>query len=261
MAEDIRVQRRRERWDRLGQKSSPVAAAHLVYQGRPVDCYDELADEYTRRLALQPTDRALEVGCGSGCLLLRLQPRVREIVGTDFSAGMLEHLEGKGVEHHCCEASGLPFPDASFDKVFCHGVVQSFPDQAYATRAVHEMLRVCRPGGRVLIGDVINGLLEEQYKREGLRTHYPGLKRLWKLARHWLVRPLYDLARYGQVVDQGPLFLSPFFFQDLFQDTPHQWAPLLETVKSKPIPFLRYRYDVLVVKEGAAAASPLAWSA
>jgi ubiquinone/menaquinone biosynthesis C-methylase UbiE len=225
-----------------------VAAAHLVHEGKSVDCYPEIGQEYADRLDLQPSDRVLEVGCGSGCLLLELKPRVAEIVGVDFAQDMLRHLDGTGVETHCSEAQDLPFPSASFDKVYCHGVVQYFPDEAYATEAVLEMLRVCRPGGRVLVGDVINGLLEHDYRRAALQAHHRGIARLRWLLMRFLLRPLYHRLKFGTTGPAGPLFLTPFFFKNLLAETPHRWLPLLETVETKPIPFLRYRFDVLIHK-------------
>lgn len=257
----LKVEIHRDRWNRQGQRDSAVAAAHLVHQGQPVDCYAEIAEEYARRLDVQPTDRILEVGCGSGCLLLQLRSRCGEIVGTDFAAGMLKHLEGQAVQTHCCEANSLPFPDASFDKVYCHGVVQYFPDEKYARQAVEEMLRVCRPGGRVLVGDVINGLLERQYHEEGLRTNHRGIRRLRKFIVDSFIRPLYYRRKFGAAADTRSLCLTPFFFKHLLADGPHRWAPLLETVESKPTPFLTYRYDVLIEKDGAKHSSTMAWSA
>ncbi len=50
------------------------------------------------------------------------------------------------------DATALPFVDASFDLVFCRTAVHHFPDPAVV---VAEMARVCRPGGRVAIADLI----------------------------------------------------------------------------------------------------------
>ncbi len=248
----LKVAAHRERWDRKGQADEPVLAANLIHQGKPVDCYAEIAAEYALRLDLQPTDRVLEVGCGSGCLLLKLRDRVGEVVGTDFSANMLKHLDGTGVETHCCEADALPFPDDSFDKVCCNGVVQYFPDEDYARRAVSELLRVCRPGGRVLIGDVINGQLKADYQRSRRRVNGRGLRGVIRWVKNWLLRPIFHLFRFGAVVDTGPLFLTPFFFKYLLVGTPHRWWPLLQTVESKPPTFLSYRFDVLIEKDALA---------
>ena len=250
MSTDLKLQFHRDRWNRQGKVPSAIAAAQMVHQGKPVDCYDGLAAEYAERLDLQPTDRVLEVGCGSGCLLLRIKPLVAQIVGTDFSPGMLTHLEGQGVEYHCCEAASLPFPDESFDKVFLHGVFQYFPDEEYTRRVMDELLRVCKSGGRLLIGGVLNSLLRDEYNADKIRCNYGGIRRLLYYISAYLVQPIRSRLRYGAAVDSGPLFLSPFFFKGLFEGSSHAWLPFLETVDAKPAPYLRFRYDVLVHKDG-----------
>ncbi|MGH2805128.1 MAG: class I SAM-dependent methyltransferase [Thermoleophilaceae bacterium] len=99
-------------------------------------------------------DRALEIGAGTGYFTLNLMRAgvVREAVATDISPGMLEALSASAeelelpVETRACEASSLPFEDASFDLVFGHAVLHHLPDLAGAFR---ELRRVLRPGGAV----------------------------------------------------------------------------------------------------------------
>jgi SAM-dependent methyltransferase len=54
----------------------------------------------------------------------------------------------------CADACSLPFPDASFDSTFCVAVLQHIND---SSKAVAEMARVTRPGGRVLAVEPDNG--------------------------------------------------------------------------------------------------------
>jgi ubiquinone/menaquinone biosynthesis C-methylase UbiE len=260
MTDTLAIEFHRRRWDRQGKNHSALTAGNIQERGIAVDCYEELAAEYARRLALQPTDRVLEVGCGSGCLLQRLASRTAAAVGTDFSSGMLQHLDGKEIETHCCEAAELPFSDAAFDKVYLHGVVQYFPDETYVTKVVAEMLRVCKSGGRVLIGDIINGLLAKDYGRARRRAH-PPVTRLKQLVIDGVFRPLTQLGKHGKRLDVGPLALSQLFFKQLLDDSPHRWVPLLETVASKPDSFLRYRYDVLIIKDGNDTIRTESWTA
>jgi ubiquinone/menaquinone biosynthesis C-methylase UbiE len=98
--------------------------------------------------------RALEIGAGTGYfgLNLMLAGAVEEAVATDISPGMLRTLSdsaadlGLEVETACCEASSLPFGDASFDLVFGHAVLHHVPDLGAAFREFH---RVLRPGGAI----------------------------------------------------------------------------------------------------------------
>jgi ubiquinone/menaquinone biosynthesis C-methylase UbiE len=98
--------------------------------------------------------RALEIGAGTGYFTLNLLRAgvLREAVASDISPGMLRALSasaadlGLAVETVACEASSLPFDDASFDLVFGHAVLHHLPDLASAFR---EFRRVLRPGGVV----------------------------------------------------------------------------------------------------------------
>jgi SAM-dependent methyltransferase len=96
--------------------------------------------------------RGLEIGAGTGYFTLNLLRAgiLREAVATDISPGMLGTLErsaeelGLPVETAACDASELPFEDASFDLVFGHAVLHHLPDLDAAFR---EFRRVLRPGG------------------------------------------------------------------------------------------------------------------
>src|SRR5438046_2350599 len=75
--------------------------------------------------------RILEVGCGTGRWLTQLQPLVDAVYGLDRSVGMLQQAAKRpgNVYLTCGEASHLPFPDASFDLVFCVNAFHHFDDQ------------------------------------------------------------------------------------------------------------------------------------
>jgi ubiquinone/menaquinone biosynthesis C-methylase UbiE len=89
----------------------------------------------------------LEVGCGTGLILRRIAAFARTARGVDLSPGMLAQARARGLDVIEASATGLPFPDASFD------VVCSFKVLAHVREigaALAEMARVARPGGVVL---------------------------------------------------------------------------------------------------------------
>lgn len=107
-----------------------------------------------RNLDVQPDEEILEVGVGTG-LALPMYPRHCRIVGIDFSEGMLEQAKQRAAEHrmdhvqlHRMDAGAMEFKDDSFDTVVAAYVVTAVPDYR---KVVSEMIRVCRPGGRIIM--------------------------------------------------------------------------------------------------------------
>jgi ubiquinone/menaquinone biosynthesis C-methylase UbiE len=114
------------------------------------DLIDELEVNFVERFA-RGLD-VLEVGCGTGLLLDRIQRFARSAKGVDLSPGMLERARARGLDVEVGSATDLPFPDASFD-VACSFKV--LPHVREIRRALAEMARVLRPGG-VLVAEFYN---------------------------------------------------------------------------------------------------------
>ena len=100
--------------------------------------------------------RLLDAGCGSGKYAIPLRMRGFEVIGVDVSRGGLEMAKEasgrRGLDILFLEADvrSLPFPDASFDVIWCYGVLQHL---LYAERelAVREFRRLLRTGGMLFI--------------------------------------------------------------------------------------------------------------
>ena len=124
--------------------------------------YDQLARVFTttrRRaiedLALQPGERVLLVGCGTG-LDLDFIPRAAVVAGIDVSPRMLDRAQrraqrlGHAADLRLGDARVLPWLDGSFDAVVLHFILAVAPEPE---RIAWESARVLRPGGRVSILD------------------------------------------------------------------------------------------------------------
>jgi SAM-dependent methyltransferase len=112
---------------------------------------------------LQDVKAVLSVGCGPGVFLpelAALHPDA-EFVGVDLSPERIHDAEARlrGVPNarvQIGDAQALPFESDSFDFVFCRFLMEYLPDKQ---RALQEMVRVCREGGKILLQDLDGQLL------------------------------------------------------------------------------------------------------
>jgi ubiquinone/menaquinone biosynthesis C-methylase UbiE len=129
------------------------------------DVYDEslpahVVEHYLRkrsRFVVEhcPRGEGLDVGCGTGTLAARLAGAGYRMSGVDSSEGMLDVLRERSPAVRAVRGSGteLPFPDESFDLVLSVAVMHHIADAPDVTRTLAEMVRVARPGGRILVWD------------------------------------------------------------------------------------------------------------
>jgi demethylmenaquinone methyltransferase/2-methoxy-6-polyprenyl-1,4-benzoquinol methylase len=106
--------------------------------------------------ALRPGDRALDVATGTGDLAIELARRVApdgEVIGSDFSTGMLDLARAKAPSLHWewGNALDLPYGDDAFAAATVGFGARNFSD---LDRGLAEMARVVRPGGRVVVLEI-----------------------------------------------------------------------------------------------------------
>ena len=111
---------------------------------------------------IEPLDAdmlVLDVACGAGHVAEQIAPHVRQVIGIDLTRTLLNagsaRMRDAGVGNVLLqdgEVTRLPFVDESFDLVCCRTALHHFTDPA---AAVAEMRRVCRPGGRVALADMV----------------------------------------------------------------------------------------------------------
>ena len=94
--------------------------------------------------------RLLDLGCGKGRLVRALGALGAEVVGTDPTWAMLKPARLAGGSYVQSSATGLPFREGSFDGVICVEVIEHIPD---VDRALREIARVLKPGGRAILID------------------------------------------------------------------------------------------------------------
>ena len=150
------------------------------------------------------TGQVLEVAIGTG-LNLHLYPADVRLTAIEWSPAMLDITRhraeqlGRTAELREADAQALPFPDASFDTVVCTLSLCAIPDDR---QAVAEMVRVLRPGGRLLLLDhVISSA-----------WHARAVQRLLELVtvpmggEHFRRRPLRHVQAAGLEIEQRDRF-------------------------------------------------------
>jgi len=162
--------RSRETEEILGSDAATRALSGTVVENDFVaGVYEKLASVYDlmfgpalhpgrvdaiRRMGIQPGERVLEVGVGTG-INAPLYPSHCSVTGIDLSSSMLEKARDRvfrngvrNVRLQQMDAASLKFADDSFDIVYAPYVISVVPDPVGVAR---EMRRVCRPGGRIII--------------------------------------------------------------------------------------------------------------
>ncbi len=116
-----------------------------------------------RALDPQPGERMLEIGPGSGRYTLPVAAKLNpdgSIVALDLQADMLALIARRAVEYGAAlpvetqlgDATALPFAADSFDGAFLVTVLGEIPDREAVVR---ELARVVRPGGRIVLGEIL----------------------------------------------------------------------------------------------------------
>ncbi|MBL8300937.1 MAG: amino acid adenylation domain-containing protein [Rhodanobacteraceae bacterium] len=192
--------------------------------------------------ALQP-QRVLEIGCGSGLLLLALARDCARYVGVDFSNEALTNLQRKvereriaGVELIQARADETDrFGSDLYDTIIINSVIQYFPDQLYLDHVVDAALARLAAGGRVFIGDVRNLLLAEHFHRSKSRYAAPSAS----------VSEL-DRAAHESLRREKELLVAPGYFRALVEQQRVSEIQVLPKTSENRNELTTYRYDVVL---------------
>jgi demethylmenaquinone methyltransferase/2-methoxy-6-polyprenyl-1,4-benzoquinol methylase len=114
---------------------------------------EDMRAEALDRLGLEPEDRVLDVGCGTGFGTAGLLQETDSVHGLDQSIHQLRRAWAKLGKHDPVsftlgDAERLPYADDAFDAVWSSGSIEYWPDPV---ATLEECARVTRPGGTVLV--------------------------------------------------------------------------------------------------------------
>jgi SAM-dependent methyltransferase len=155
-----------------GQFNYPTGRAGLKALKYDAALIDALPDEVAASYCgvgnpfslgeIRKGDAVLDIGCGAGVdtiLAAMITGAEGKAVGVDIVSEMLERAEANlkkidldQVTFQSATGERLPFPDDHFDVVISNGVINLIPDK---DAAMHEIFRVLKAGGRLMIADQV----------------------------------------------------------------------------------------------------------
>jgi len=201
-ASSAHIVKRRSEWDYNANKYPDLCG--MV--GRPISNleFSFLIQDIKEKLKIDSAiknGRFLDIGCGNGFLFSKIKNGMTPI-GIDFSFPMIKksfEIVPDG-SFFIGEASSLPFDDSIFDRVLCYSVFHYFPDEKYAENTINEMIRVCKKGGYIMIGDIPSSKSRDMLSEKELisysRQDRPGIHRI----DEWL---FYDLETLSNIIEDS----------------------------------------------------------
>jgi SAM-dependent methyltransferase len=159
--------------DMSGNSHDDLIRDQFTRQAIPFSTAAPISDEHALAMVVaagqpSPTDDVLDLACGGGLIVCAFAPHVRHATGIDLTPAMLERARALAAEKRLDNVAwqqgdvrSLLWPEASFNIVVTRFSFHHFQDPLGALR---EMIRVCRPGGRVVVVDMYAS--EEKAKAE-----------------------------------------------------------------------------------------------
>ncbi|MHB1504397.1 MAG: class I SAM-dependent methyltransferase [Acidimicrobiales bacterium] len=205
---DARVQRKR--WNRRVDSWEDVASPNLT---RVVNAVIDAAD-------VKPGEAVLDLGTGTGQLALPLAEAGASVTAVDVSPAMIDRLgiraseRGVAVRGMVCPIERLDMPDASVDLVVSNYVLHHLHDREKAA-VVAKSARWLRPGGKIVIGDMMFGRGRTSGDRQviagkvmALAKRGPGgwwrvAKNAWRFTFRTTERPVSAEAWTSMLEDAG----------------------------------------------------------
>ncbi len=210
-----------------------------------------VGEELCEALDLRGKERVLDVAAGNGNATLAAARRWCDVVSTDYVPSLLENgrrraeAEGAAVTFQTADAEALPFPDASFDVVTStFGVMFS----ANHDKAAVELLRVCKPKGRIGMANwTPDGFIGQVFKTLGKHLPPPPGAKSPAL---WGTRARLDemFGRGAASIDAQPKifnfrYRSAAHFMDVFKT---YYGPMLKAFGALDESKRSYLHDDLV---------------
>ena len=201
--------------------------------------YLDLINDLRNSLKLNSQTNLLEVGCAGGFLANGLAPWVGKYTGVDMADRAIQvarRLKIESAKFIKCNAMNICFDEDTFDAAFCYDTLINYSSFNIPEKMILEMLRVVKPGGKVLIGSIpdksqevsfANKILEIQEKLTAqygeIRTFKPNF---WHKIKFWRRLSMGKVTCYyheqKQFIELGERFKIPVEIVDVHSENPYK---------------------------------------
>lgn len=165
--------------------------------------YQNLLSDLERHLDAKQGDKVLDAGCGTCNLTTRLFNHKVNVIGIDGSRQAIDLCKKKNSKLNLTLwnlEENLPFSDNYFDGIVCNNVLYAIPEEK-RLQLMNEFIRVLKPGGKVVIGNPIEGWSAWKIYLSGVKDNFSQeglLKTILKLLR--LLKPTIKILYYNKII-------------------------------------------------------------
>jgi ubiquinone/menaquinone biosynthesis C-methylase UbiE len=158
-------------WDKIAEL--PLSY-HSVGREMPQEHFVTVADHICKILEIYADHNVADIGCASGMITKFIAKKAKSCVGIDLSIPLIKVANNHNLHDNICycvgETAKIPLKDNWADKVNCYGVFLLLPNHNYVLESVKELSRICKPEGRILIGDITDIKKKRRYTWDRLTT-------------------------------------------------------------------------------------------
>jgi len=127
---------------------------YSLYEDRP-ECMVEEQKIIEKFLNYLVGDKILDIGCGTGYWLAKVEGKKKIKYGLDYCKEMIKEAQTKKIKLLIGDIRELPIKDNSIDSIICFFVLQHMTSHKKLKKAVEELYRICKFGGNILTAENI----------------------------------------------------------------------------------------------------------